>query len=118
MPAIILLFCLNLFAGTLVSSAPKFDLRWDNKTITYRDEVFYVQFHKRKCNEMMFAHFRKMMDAFPKGEYLRKGKGEINYVWNGKQYHEPLTSQRRKNFKLIPLELRRMKLESQLACQK
>ncbi|MES2527455.1 MAG: hypothetical protein V4598_10225 [Bdellovibrionota bacterium] len=114
--ALILFLSLNIFAGTLVSTAPKYDLKWDDKTITYKDESFSVEFTRKKCNEIMYINFLDLMDAFPKGEYLRKGKGEINYTWNGKQLHEPLNSERRKKLLAIPQELRRMKLENKLAC--
>ncbi len=116
--AVVLLFTLNLFAGTLVSSGPKYDLKWDDKKISYKDEVFQVELVRRKCNEIMYINFLDMMDTFPKGELLRKGKGEINYTWNGKKYHEPMTSLRRKRLLAIPQELRRMKLENKLACPK
>ncbi len=118
MLSVILFLSLNLFAGTLVSTAPKYDLSWDDKKISYSDDVFSVQYERKKCNEIMFINFLDLMDEFSKGEFLRKGKGEINYTWNGKQFHEPLTSNRRKKLLALPQELRRMKLENKLACPK
>lgn len=116
--AVILFFSFNVFAGSLLSSAPKYDLQWDDKKISYKDEVFQVEFVRKKCNEIMYINFLDLMDSFPKGDFLRKGDGEINYTWNGKKYHEPLNSQRRKKLLAFPQELRRMKLENKLACPK
>lgn len=76
-------------------------------------------FEKNNCNQEILKRFHQQLNKIFTGSPLFAGHKEdtVNYTLDGQTYHEKQNSSRAQLLRLLPTEVRRLRLEELLLCK-
>ncbi len=97
----------------------KFLLTITEDQVRYKDELTTLSLTKKDCNSHLITRLQRKIDKFFKRPLLEDSRQEfLKIKVDGKQFFEPRFGDRAVFFLSLPEEVKKLKLEESLNCEK
>lgn len=117
-----MLLSFGLQAGTLKvqDKLKSYQLDYSEDKIWIKASDLNVMLEKNSCNQEIIQRFNHQMKKIFTNSPMLVGKKDLalHYHLDGKDFYEPTQSTRAQQLRLLPVEVRRIKMEELLLCKK